>query len=208
MAVYRELCDLCNCEGSIPADLGGLASAAGCTVESIERIWPIIRHKFDPTRDGKRLTQRNATVELRRAQEFSRLQALRASNRDKNGAGIHNSNNSQDNPADVRLAGMEPDASRNGAIRVERVERTNKKNIGRAAPTAKEIIAEFQAMPAYSRLNVSHEWDKCVSYYVTKRRRQPTKSAFLSWLLRADSFLPFDAESAERQPSKRQEWEQ
>lgn len=116
MAVYRELVDLCNCQGHIPSDLGGLAAAAGCTVDVIKLVWPVIGHKFKPTKDPKKLTQRNATAELRRAQEFSRLQSERAAARYKDSAGIPKDKIPKNNPAAIRQPSGKPDLCRNPAI--------------------------------------------------------------------------------------------
>jgi hypothetical protein len=116
LGVYRELVDLCNCQGYIPSDIGGLAAAAGCTVEVIEQVWPTLKHKFRTSKDGKRLEQRNAKAEMRRAQEFSRLQAERAAGRSKDLAGIPKEQIPKENPAGIRQPSGEPKPSRNGAV--------------------------------------------------------------------------------------------
>jgi hypothetical protein len=56
-------------------------------------------------------------------------------------------------------------------------------------PTPADITAKFQAMPAYSGLNVAHEWDRMCSWCAANRK-QPSERRFANWLLRADVPIP------------------
>ncbi len=76
IGVYTELLDYCCIEGSVPADLAGLAAVAGCSVEEMEEIWPHIQHKFEPQKNhSDRLIMPTVESRRKRQREESRRQS-------------------------------------------------------------------------------------------------------------------------------------
>jgi hypothetical protein len=53
--IFRELLDLCYVHGSIPKDEGLRATKAGCTLDELRRVWPIIGRHFHAHKSDRTL---------------------------------------------------------------------------------------------------------------------------------------------------------
>jgi hypothetical protein len=191
LGVYRELIDYCFIEGSIPSDIGGLAAVVGCPVEIMEAVWPAIKGKFSQKRrHPERLICDNVEMRKTRAGELSRTNSVnRLHGWSKSGfTKSHGDNNLDDGRIDV---GYEPDSiNKKLEIRNKKLEKKKeasppKKAAPKVAATPSEIVAKLQSEPAYTSLNVQHEFDKCGAW-CRANHEQLTEKRFVNWLNRAD----------------------
>src|SRR5579885_3450223 len=78
--IFRELLDLCYAQGGIPKDPRLQAAFCGCTVEDIERVWPVIKKHFRAHKNDENLLV-NAYAELERRQYFAFVESQRSKGR-------------------------------------------------------------------------------------------------------------------------------
>lgn len=80
--IYRELLDRCYIQGSIPADPVLQSGIAACTVEQMERYWPLMKHHFRTRKNAPgKLENPFANVFRKQFYAYTKQQAKNRSNR-------------------------------------------------------------------------------------------------------------------------------
>jgi hypothetical protein len=100
-AIYRELLDQCYDQGSIPKDPVLQALVAGCSLEQVEAVWPIIKRHFVAHRsDGEKLTHPQADLARRNTLNYIKKQRSNRGGKLR-GLKVNRSNNIQDGGRDI-----------------------------------------------------------------------------------------------------------